>query len=284
MSDLDRRLHVFRPDLADQALEGRVQASRFVQPTKAHIKTPVADFMSAPAVDAGLDTQALLGEALHLFERKQGWCWVQRLRDGYVGYVREEAVGDDHTSPTHRVQAPRSFTYRDDDLKSPRRQGLSIGSLVRVVDQSERRGTSYAMLDNGQAMIARHLMPLDQPLADPVSIAERLLHTPYLWGGATGFGIDCSALVAMSHLLCGRIVPRDSDMQSTDVGEPLDVENSPLQRGDLVFWKGHVALMRDAEMMIHANGHTMDVALERLDDAIARIGYLYGPPIGYRRP
>ncbi|MEL6784441.1 MAG: NlpC/P60 family protein [Pseudomonadota bacterium] len=281
---LDRRLHAFREDLADEALRGQVVADRFVVPTPAHICAPVADMMNKPDADAGMDTQALLGEAVHRLERANGWCWVQRVRDGYVGYVRAHAVVDGSAEPTHRVSAPRTFTYAMDDLKSPRRQALSMGSLVTVVGQSERRGTTYALLDNGEAVFANHLIGLDHPLTDPVAVAERLIHTPYLWGGATGFGIDCSGLVAMGHLLCGHSVPRDSDMQAAGLGEPLEGDNPALQRGDLVFWKGHVGMMQSPTQLLHANGHTMDVASEPLADAVARIGYLYGPPTGYRRP
>ncbi|MEM9732182.1 MAG: NlpC/P60 family protein [Pseudomonadota bacterium] len=281
---LDRRLNAYRPDLAHEALRGQVQAERFVTPSPAHIRTPVADMMCQPNGEAGMDTQALLGEAVHLLERTEDWCWVQRVRDDYVGYVQSDAVADGHVKPTHLVSAPRTFTYAMDDLKAPRRRALSMGSLVTVVEKSERRGTIYALLDGGEAMIADHIIPIHEPLSDPVSIAEKLIHTPYLWGGATGFGIDCSGLVALAHLLCGRSVPRDSDMQADGLGEALDSEKPELQRGDLVFWKGHVGMMQSPTQLLHANGHTMDVTCEPFAQAVERIGYLYGPPTGYRRP
>ena len=186
--------------------------------------------------------------------------------------------------PTHMVSAPRTFVYSTSDLKSPRSGYRSLGSKLRVVDQTTTRGTDYAILDNGAAVIARHLIKLGEWHDDPVSIAETLIHAPYLWGGNSGFGLDCSGLVSLAHLLCGNVVLRDSDMQAASIGTEIPLDLRSLQRGDLVFWQGHVGMMTDPQFMIHANGNTMNVAKEPLTEAIERIGYLYGQPTIVRRP
>jgi cell wall-associated NlpC family hydrolase len=282
----DKRLHAYRPDLADARLKGQITADRFVAGSPARIVAPVADMLAEPRPDAGLNTQLLRGDSVIVFEEAEGWAWVQAGRDGYVGYVSGGFLGPKADEPTHVVAAPRSFLYPGPDLRFPRLGELSLGSSVTVEDFAETRGTRYALLSTGEAMISGHLRPVDEVSDDYVAIAETLLMTPYLWGGSTAFGIDCSGLVQLAMRMAGRDVLRDSDMQAATLGDPIVSGEgySGLRRGDLVFWKGHVAIMTDERTMIHANGHTMLVSREGLTDAIGRIGYLYGGPTGFRRP
>jgi cell wall-associated NlpC family hydrolase len=282
----DPRLHAFRSDLADTRLKDEITAERYVAGRPGRIEAAVVDVRSAPALEAGVSTQFLRGDDVSIFEDAKGWCWVQAERDGYVGYVSEAAISARDLAPTHQVVAPRSFLYPGPDLRFPRSGQVSIGSTLAVVGFAETRGTEYALLPSGEAVIAGHLRPVGEFETDYVAVAETLLHTPYLWGGVSGFGIDCSGLVQLSMRMAGRDVLRDSDMQAASIGEPIEpaADFSNLRRGDLVFWKGHVAIMTDGENMIHASGHTMMVSREGLKQAIERIGYLYGGPTGFRRP
>ncbi|MEM8748742.1 MAG: NlpC/P60 family protein [Pseudomonadota bacterium] len=281
---LDPRLNAFRSDLADVALKNKVEAACYVEARTARVVSHFCDALAEPRSDASLQAQFLYGDVLNVFERQNGYAWVQRKSDGYVGYVAEAGLGDVTGEPTHMVLAPRTFLYSKPDLKSPRTGYRSMGSALVVVDRATVRGTDYAILANGDAVISRHLMKIGEWQIDYVAVAETLLHTPYLWGGDTGFGIDCSGLVALSMRMCGRTVLRDSDMQMASIGRELPQNLNELRRGDLVFWKGHVGMMRDAQTLLHANGHTMNVALEPLVDAVDRIGYLYGKPVQLRRP
>ena len=286
MTAHDARLHAFRTDLADIRLKGEVAAERFVTGRPARISVAVADLRRAPRADSGIDTQFLFGDEVLIFDEAEGWAWVQGERDGYVGYVAAAELSGREATPTHIVSAPRTFVYPGPDLRFPRSGQLSMGSTVAVTGAAETRGTRYAVLASSETMIAGHLLPIGDHAPDYVSVAEMFLGTPYLWGGVSGFGIDCSGLVQLSMRMAGRDVLRDTDMQVSALGELLDIgpDYSGLKRGDLVFWKGHVAIMTDAEMMIHANGHTMTVAREGLKEAVARIGYLYGGPTAFRRP
>ncbi|MGF7008880.1 NlpC/P60 family protein [Aminobacter sp. BE322] len=286
MTARDNRLHAFRPDLADARLEGEVAAERFVAGRPARIGAAVADVRKAPRPDAGLNTQLLYGDDVLVFDEAEGFAWLQAERDGYVGYVAAADLAPRAADPTHVVTAPRSFVYPGPDMKLPRVRALSIGSRVTVAGEAETRGTRYGLLPSGEAIVLQHLAPIGTVAGDFVSVAERLIDTPYLWGGSSAFGIDCSGLVQLSMHMAGRDVLRDSDMQAGTLGAPLGPgpDHAALRRGDLVFWKGHVAIMTDATNMIHANGHTMTVAREGLREAIARIGYLYGGPTGFRRP
>ncbi len=280
----DKRLNAYRDDLADEKLRGQVDSLDYVKGKSARIKSFYADILDKPDDRAGLQTQILYGHDVIVFERKNGWAWIQRTDDGYVGYVSEDTLGPVGPKPTHMVLAPRTFLYPTPDLKHPRVGYRSMGSKLSVIDRVTSRGTEYYLLDTGEAVIAHHLIKMGDWRSDYVSVAETLLHTPYLWGGDTGFGIDCSGLVFLAQMLCGKTVLRDSDMQAASTGVEIPFNKNALQRGDLVFWKGHVGIMRDADTLLHANGNTMNVALEPLREAVDRIGYLYGQPTMARRP
>jgi cell wall-associated NlpC family hydrolase len=232
-----------------------------------------------------IDTEALFGETLRVFERKNGWAWVQLDVDGYVGYLREDVIGDHTGMPTHLVCVPRTFVYAGADLRFPVVHALSMASRVRVTGMTETRGTAYALLGDGTAMVAAHLRPLAETAnQDAVAIAAMFVETPYLWGGRSGFGIDCSGLVQMALAMTGKPAPRDSDQQANGLGQAIDPARDGLRRGDLVFWKGHVGFLEDPHTLLHASGGTMSVTREPLLEAIERIARLYGQPTGYRRP
>lgn len=283
---LDRRLNAFRPDLADARLAGQVDAQRFAEGVPMRVCMPVVDLRSEPRPDSGPQTQLIYGDNVLMFEDEDGWCWVQSESDGYTGYVSDIALQKPKGAPTHRVCVPRSFVYPGADLRFPHDKALSLGSAVTVTGSSVTRGTEYARLANGEAMIASHLCPIDHYADDYVTAAETLLYTPYLWGGTSAFGIDCSGLVQLCMRTVGRSVVRDSDMQQAVLGLIIEADSNyaNLQRGDLVFWKGHVAIVSAPDMLIHASGHTMTVTLEPLNDAIQRIAYLYDLPTLIRRP
>ncbi len=278
--DLDRRLNAFRPDLAAETLKGRIEATRFVAGEPASVTVPVAPLRPVPQLDRGIDTELLWGESLRVYDRAGGFAWVQADWDGYVGYLPEHMIGPP-TRPTHRIVAPRTFVYPQAELRKPASCALSMGSLITVEGEAETRGTRYFMLAGGEAVIAAHCLPVGETLGDDyVSVAARFVETPYLWGGRSGFGIDCSGLVQLALMMTGRPSPRDSDMQAS-FGKEIDRKD--LRRGDLVFWKGHVGIMEDEATLLHANGHTMTVAREDFDAAVRRIGWLYDQPTGYRR-
>ncbi|TIW41377.1 MAG: NlpC/P60 family protein, partial [Mesorhizobium sp.] len=204
MTARDARLHAFRSDLADARLKGEVSAERFVAGLPARISVPVADLRKAPRWDAGVNTQAVFGDDVLVFEEREGWAWIQAERDGYVGYVADTVLGARDHAPTHVVSVPRTFLYPGPDLRIPVSGQLSMGSAVTVTGSAETRGTPYALLSSGQALIAAHLRSIGEVATDYVSVAEGFLGTPYLWGGVSGFGIDCSGLVQLAMRMTGK--------------------------------------------------------------------------------
>lgn len=274
MSQLDPRLNACRPDLADLALKGQVEAARFVAGEDLRVATPTAPLRRTPSAEAALETEALRGERVRVFETTaDGWSWVQLAADRYVGWMPRGALADLGAEPTHRVSALRTFTFAEPDIKSRPLVALPLGAAVTVVGEAEDRNARYALIEPAGAVVMQHLVPLDERAADWTAVAERFVGTPYLWGGKTGLGIDCSGLVQIALEACGITAPRDSDMQEASLGAllPLDAGIPPLRRGDLVFWKGHVGVMRDAETLLHANSHHMAVAAEPLAAALDRI-------------
>ena len=292
LDPLDSRLNIFRDDLADIRLRAKVKADQYVEGISAQICASLADVKSAPDISSITIHQMLLGEELLIFERSGEYAWVQAKIDGYTGYVRIADIVEvsEPLPASHVVDVPRTFQYPEAELRSPPLRALSLGCRVDITGYGEKRGTRYALLSDGSAIIESHLRPLPDLPDDYVSYCEKMIHTPYLWGGSSGFGIDCSSLVQLPLRMCGINVLRDSDMQAASTGSQIDPGKDcrDLKRGDLVFWKGHVAIccgFENGEIeIIHASGHTMSVAREPLREAIERIAYLYEMPIGFRRP
>ncbi len=269
---LDRRFHPVRPDLAARDYEGRVEAGRFVDGEVFQVTADSLAFRADPRPDCTIDTEALRGEWITVYEQTpEGWAWGQLDTDGYVGWFSSGGIGQ-VTAATHRVRALRTYRYPGPDLKFPPLGLLSIGSQVTVAGTAETRGLSYAILDDGSAVVAKHLVALTDYEDDWVAVAEEMLGTPYLWGGRTSVGLDCSALIQLAAQAGGIDIPRDSDVQEADAGDEIAHDDPRVfRRGDLVFWKGHVGIVAGPNRFLHANGYTMTVAYEPLDQAIERI-------------
>lgn len=281
----DRRLNAYRPDLADIRLQGMVDAKRFVSGQSRIVTDAVLDLHDDADPASAIGTQALLGERVNLFDEADGLAWIQLEDDRYVGYANAQGLAATPDNPTHVVSVPRTFIYTDADLRSPVRMACSMGSRIAPLEIASTRGTDYCRLREGGWVIAAHLAPLPSAVADYVAVAAQFLNTPYLWGGTSAFGLDCSGLVRLAMAMCGKIVPRDTDMQAASLGEEIDPGNSyeGLKRGDLLFWKGHVAIAEGNGMAIHASGHAMQVVREPVNEAINRIARLFGRPTAVRR-
>ena len=277
---LDPRLTPARPDLADLRLRGRVAAERFTAGTPRRVAVGAVALRRRPSLACGFETEAVMGDRVTVYDEADGFAWVQLAADGYVGYLEAGALGPADPAPTHRVAALRTFLYPAPDLKRPNLGHLGLGAAFAV----EGREGDYLRLPSGAYVFAPHAAALDAREPDFAATAERLVGTPYLWGGRTSLGLDCSGLVQLCLALAGIPAPRDADQQERALGLPRPTDLAGLARGDLVFWRGHVGLMRDADTLIHANGHHMMVAVEPVRAAVARIlAGSYGPVTSVRR-
>jgi cell wall-associated NlpC family hydrolase len=267
---LDPRTNAFRPEIAAKHLQGQVAAQRFVEGTRQQVIEPIADLRRAPSHEARLDTQALMGESVMVYETTdEGWAWGQLDYDGYVGWLSANALGKLASAPTHKVSVPRTLGFPGPDIKLPPIIALPMGAMLAIVRQEPQEDERFAVTASGWHVPLVHLAPINARQPDFVSVAETLLGAPYLWGGKTSLGLDCSGLVQVALQAAGHACPRDSDMQELALGKLSSL--AELRRGDLVFWKGHVAIARDATTLIHANAHHMMVAIEPAAAAIARI-------------
>jgi cell wall-associated NlpC family hydrolase len=265
----DPRMTPARPDLAAKYLEGKVEAARFVAGEEFEISDAIAPLRSAPSPDAELATQALKGERATIYDRNgEGWAWGQLSSDGYVGWLPDRALAKPSGQPTHRITAIRTFAFPGPSIKLPPVTILVMGTTIIVT----RHDGAFAVTREGWHLPLPHVGGIDHHANDFVAVAERFVGTPYLWGGKSSLGIDCSGLLQVALNAAGIGCPRDSDMQQDGLGRALDpVESKSLQRGDLIFWKGHVAIARDATSIVHANAYHMATAIEATRDAIARI-------------
>jgi len=265
----DPRLTPARGDLAAKYLEGKVEAARFVAGEELEISEAIAPLRNGPSADAELATQALLGERVTVYDRDgEGFAWGQLNGDGYVGWLPDRALTKPGAAATHKVTAIRTFAFPGPSIKLSPVDTLVMGTTLTVL----REEGGFAVTRQNWYLPRQHVGGIDAMAEDFVAVAERFVGTPYLWGGKSSFGIDCSGLVQVSLNAAGTGCPRDSDMQRDGLGRALDAtEAKRLQRGDLIFWNGHVAIARDADSIVHANAHHMATVIENTRGAIARI-------------
>jgi cell wall-associated NlpC family hydrolase len=272
---LDKRTTAARPDLAAASLKGKVEAARFAEGELRTVARGRAALRAAPDADAEQVSELLFGEDFAVYESKAGWSWGQAARDNYVGYVASTAL-DAPLTPTHRVAALATPLLLRPDVKAASHDVLPLNARVAV--ESSEGG--FARLAAG-FVAPRHLVPHECFEADFVLVAERFVGTPYVWGGRTRAGLDCSGLVQTALAAAGIAAPRDTDMMEKTLGVP--VAAADLRRGDLVFWKGHMGVMLDASRLLHANAFHMEVAVEPLAAATLRIASLSGPVTAIKR-
>ena len=265
----DPRTTPARPDLAAKHLEGKVEAERYALAEAFEVADGIAPVRESPSPDATLLTQALKGERVRIYERNsEGFAWGQLNRDDYVGWLPDRALTRSSALSTHKITAIRTFAFPGPSIKLPPIDTLPMGALITVT----RQDGAFAVTREGWYLPLPHVGDIHQDADDFVAVAERFVGTPYLWGGKSSLGIDCSGLVQVSLNAAGTGCPRDSDMQQDRLGRALNAaETKKLQRGDLIFWKGHVAIVRDATSIVHANAHHMATAIENTEGAIARI-------------
>jgi cell wall-associated NlpC family hydrolase len=268
MRPFDPRVTPARADLAAKEFHGKVRAQRYVEGSAYEVIAPQTPLRGEPRPDAPLSTEALHGERVTVYDiNAEGWAWGQLSADGYVGWLATSALAPPGPPPTHKVAVLRTFVFPGPSIKLPPLESLPFGARLVIAETKDR----MAVTPGRGYVPALHLAPVEHYERDFVAVAERFVGAPYLWGGKTVLGVDCSGLLQVVLAACEIASPRDSDMQEEALGSRIAAGAADLQRGDLIFWKGHVAIVRDRASLIHANAFHMAVAIEPIAEAVERI-------------
>ncbi|MBZ6378806.1 hypothetical protein B5C34_10985 [Pacificimonas flava] len=274
----DPRLNAYNADVADSALQGRVEARRFAVPVPHRLVEGVSEMMRAePDPAAAAVSELLPGQRFDIVDDNDGWAFGYSAHDHYVGYVRSEFLRSDAPTRTHRIIAPLALCFQRPDIKSGVTMTLPLGAEIAA----EQFDENFLRHRNGTFVHRRHVGAIEAYAPDHMEIAEFFLGTPYKWGGRSRSGIDCSGLVQVALSACGIFVPRDSDLQAAEIGEEIDP--AELRRGDLVFFPGHVGFMEDETRLLHANAHWMTTLIEPLDDVVRRLSQTSPNPVAATR-
>jgi NlpC/P60 family/Bacterial dipeptidyl-peptidase Sh3 domain len=260
----DRSLLASNGRVAWSALEGHVEAERFTDGEMRQARE-AAWVRGEPG--GAITRQLLYGDLFRMLEDREGWAFGISDKDGYVGYVRTGALAAPVVT-THRVAVRTTWAWDAPDFKREPVFPLHMNSRICVTGVE----AAWCEIDHfGRAAFVPVTHVREVAMRDdPVTVAHLMVGTPYVWGGNTGFGIDCSGLVQVAFHAAGQRCPADSSQQAGMAGVHLE-PGAALMRGDLLFWKGHVALVSDSETLVHANAHHMAAAVEPLEDAIVRI-------------
>ncbi len=285
----DARTTPYKADLAASHLKDVVEAKNYGDAIRHQVMMPVIPLHKTPANAGMMDTQLLLGAEFDIYDINNGWAWGQEVQadgKGYVGYVPNMALARGGNEPTHRISVIRAPVFIKPDLKTAIRTTLPLNAKLSVDGQD---GDYFRVSSLGHDMgyvHTNHIAAVKDAAGDFadmfVSVAELHLGLPYIWGGISPDGVDCSGLVQTSLRAVGSNAPRDTDMQEVGLGTEID-KDTDLKRGDLIFWKGHVGIMRDATTLLHANAYHMLVAGEPLAQAVTRIEKSAGPVTSIKR-
>ena len=262
----DRRITAARPDLAAAHLKGVIAAERYREGRIKQVSHDSVGLRSEPSADAMLETELLFGELFTVYELKNGWVWGQGALDSHVGYAPADAFGETAEPPTHRVTACATPLLAAPDVKQPSRAILPMNAKLHVVEDAGR----FSRIADGNYIFSTHIAPLGTHAPDWVALTEMFVGVPYLWGGKTYAGIDCSGLIQTALEAAGILAPRDTDLMENALGGAIALV-APLNRGDLIFWKGHMGAMLDEARLIHASAYAMQVVIEDFASARARI-------------
>lgn len=266
----DPRITPVRDDLAADSLRAQFPGRRYAQGETHQVIGDGVSLRFTPSTSAATESQLVYGETFTVYEDRNGWAWGRNERDGYVGYVPSNCLRDEVSETDHQVVTRSTYLYPAPDIKMPPSAKISMSAQVKAVDVEG----NFLQIDSGEWIFARHLVQTAYIMPDLISTAFKFMGTPYLWGGRSCHGLDCSSLVQFALRMAGIDVPRDSDLQAAAIGVEVPMKNpndlSGIEDGDLIFFPGHVGFYVEHWRFLHANAYDMQVSVHNLSDVLDR--------------
>lgn len=248
------------PDVVERALADEIGAMRYVEPRTLECVAPRAPIRRDADTHAEAVSELLFGEAFEIADVKDGFALGRCRHDRYIGWVAFDALALPGAEPTHRITVRRAPVFGDASIKAAVSMELPFAAAVSgTID-----GNFFALAGGGFV----HRRHVEAAPKDRFAAAALFMGAPYLWGGRSPDGVDCSGLVQQALAAEGIALRRDTDLQR-EQGEAVNfAARAP---GDLVFVPGHVGMLLEGDLLLHANAHWMAVVAEPLADVLGRL-------------
>ena len=225
-------------------------------------KKPLSDIYKKPDVVSEVTSQILYGEKFKIISKNKSWIKIKVLYDNYIGYIKNKDYTKDH-KPTHKIFILKANIYNKQKNKT--KYFLPFASRISMIQESKK----FIEFEKNKWIKKSDVKNINHIEKDYLKVLKFFLKTKYVWGGKTYRGIDCSAILQLFFYYNNKFYPRDTKDQIKYSTKKSKSEI--FKKGDIIFWKGHVAICINAKKLIHAYGPEKKVLIMNIAETINRI-------------